>query len=132
MVYLGNSVFRGKKEQADYDRTAAGKYQKLMRKNHFLYFGLPFMLSIVAGSLYLQKFTALKWERYDEKYRQVGEEEMLSMVENKRQINKKDDYYRLQGLLQDHLKSEVQANEDYEMVRVARKKEDEPVWWRSG
>lgn len=84
------------------------------------------MLSIVAGSLFLQRFTSIKWEQYDEKYRQLGEEEMLGMIENKREVNKKDDYYRLQGLLAEH-KSEV-ANDDYEIVRVARKKEDEPVW----
>ena len=127
MVYLGDRVFRGKKEQAAYDRTFAGRYQKLMRKNHFLYFGLPFMLSIVAGSLYLQKFTALKWERYDEKYRQVNEDEMLTMIEKKRAFDRRDDYYRLQGLLQDHNKD---VSDDYEIVRVDRKKEDEPVWWK--
>lgn len=99
----------------------------MLRKNHFIYFGLPFILSIVAGSLYLQKFTTVKWEKYDERYRQVGEEEMLSMIENKRPVDKKNDYYRLQGLLRDH-ESEVSANDDYEMVRVKRKKEDEPVW----
>lgn len=83
------------------------------------------MLSIVAGSLYLQKFTALKWERWDQKYQQVNEEEMLGMIENKRKFNKKDDYYRLQGLLNDH---SLDVSDDYEIVRVSRKKEDEPVW----
>lgn len=125
MVYLGNQPFRGKKEQAAYEKSFAGRYYKLLRKNHFLFFGLPFMLSIVAGSLYLQKFTALKWERFDEKYRQMGEEEMLTMIENKRSFDKRDDYYRLQGLLKDHSQD---VNDDYEIVRVKRKKEDEPVW----
>lgn len=83
------------------------------------------MLSIVAGSIYLQKFTAIKWEKFDEKYQQLNEDEMLSLIENKRAVNKKDDYYRLQGLLNDH-NSEV--SDDYEIVRVARKKSDEPVW----
>lgn len=119
-----NRVFRGKKEQEAYDKTLAGKYLKLVKKNHFVFFGLPFLLSIVAGSIYLQNFTAVKWERYDEKYRQLGEEEMLSVIENKRPVDKKNDYYRLQGFLQN------QTNDDYEMVRVPRKKEDEPVWDR--
>lgn len=127
MVQLGSKPFRGKKEQAAYDRTIAGRYQILLRKNHFVFFGLPFLLSIVAGSLYLQKFTSVKWEKYDEKYRQLGEEEMLSFIENKRPVDKKNDYYRLQGLLQDH-ENEVSSNDDYEIVRVKRKKEDEPVW----
>lgn len=128
MVYLGNTPFRGKKEQAAYDKTFAGRYQKLLRKNHFVYFGLPFILSIVAGSLYLQKFTALKWERFDEKYQQINEDEMLNMIEKKRSFDKKDDYYRLQGLLKDH---DSEVSDDYEIVRVSRKKEDEPVWWKS-
>lgn len=47
---------------------------------------------------------------------------MLSLIENKRPIDKKNDYYRLQGLLDDHLNKEVSSNDDYEMVRVARKR----------
>lgn len=129
MVYLGSKPFRGAKEQAEYDRTFAGRYQRLLKRNHFLYFGLPFMLSIVAGLIYLQKFTAVKWERYDEKHQQLNEEEMLSLIENKRPVDKKNDYYRLQGLLNDHNK-EVALNNDYEIVRVSRRPEDEPVWNR--
>lgn len=128
MVNFGSRPFRGKKEQAAYDKTFAGRYQKLLKKNHFLYFGLPFMLLIVAGLIYLQKFTAVKWERYDERHRQLNEEEMLNMVENKRPVDKRDDYYRLQGLLTDHLEKEVKPNDDYEIVRVSRRPEDEPVW----
>ena len=125
MANLGNRVFRGKKAQEAYNRTFAGRYQILLKKNHFVFFGLPFLLSIVAGSLYLQKFTSVKWERYDEKYRQLGEDEMLSMIERRRPVDKKEDYYRLQGLLKQH---EEEVGDDYEMVRVKRKKEDEPVW----
>ena len=128
MVNFSSKPFRGKREQEAYDKTFAGRYQKLLKKNHFLYFGLPFMLLIVAGLIYLQKFTAVKWERYDERHRQLNEEEMLNMVENKRPVDKRDDYYRLQGLLTDHLEKEVKPNDDYEIVRVSRRPEDEPVW----
>lgn len=127
MARFGTNVFRGKKEQELYDKSIAGRYSKLVKKNHFLYLGLPFLLSIVAGSIYLQKFTSVKWERYDEKHRQLDEEEMLEMIENKRKVNKKDDYYRLLGLLTDHLDK---VKDDYEIKRIHRKKEDEPVWWR--
>lgn len=84
-------------------------------------------MSIVAGSIYLQKFTSVKWEKYDEKYQQLGEEEMLNLIENKRPVDKRNDYYRLQGLLNDHTN---QVSDDYEIVRVQRRKEDEPVWDR--
>lgn len=125
MVYLGNTVFRGKKAQEAYDKTFAGRYQKLLKKNHFLYFGLPFLLSMVAGSIYLQNFTSVKWEKYDEKYRQLNETEMLNVIEKKRKVDKRDDFYRLQGFLKDH---QEEVNDDYDMVRIKRKKEDEPVW----
>ena len=52
-------------------------------------------------------------------------DEMLSMIERRRPVDKKEDYYRLQGLLKQH---EEEVGDDYEMVRVKRKKEDEPVW----
>lgn len=129
MVKLGTKTYRSKSEQAAYESSIAGKYMKLLKKNHFVFFGLPFMLSIVAGSIYLQKFTAVKWEKFDEKYQQVSEKEALSILNNKREFNAKEDYYRLQGFLQEH---EEQVSDDYEIVRVARAKEDEPVWWRSG
>lgn len=82
------------------------------------------MLSIVAGSIYLQNFTAVKWEKYDERHRTLGEQEMLSMIDNKRKVDKKEDYYRLQGFMNEQKDNDF----DYEMVRVKRKKEDEPVW----
>lgn len=129
MVKLGTKTYRSKADQAAYENSLAGKYMKLLKKNHFVFFGLPFMLSIVAGSIYLQKFTAVKWEKFDEKYQQVSEKEALSILNNKREFNAKEDYYRLQGFLQEH---EEQVSDDYEIVRVARAKEDEPVWWRSG
>lgn len=128
MAKLGSKPYRSKEAQAAYERSIAGRYMKLLRKNHFLFFGLPFMMSIVAGSIYLQKFTAIKWEKFDEKYKQLTEKEALSVLENKREFNPKEDYYRLQGFLKEH---NEQISDDYEMVRVARKKEDEPVWWRS-
>lgn len=52
---------------------------------------------------------------------------MLSMIDKKRSFDKRDDYYRLQGLLKDHTED---VQDDYEIVRVQRKKEDEPVWWK--
>lgn len=78
------------------------------------------MLSIVAGLIFLQNFTLVRWEQHDDKYRQMGENEMLGMVKGRRKMNAKDDYYRLQGLTEPSI--------DYEMVRIPRKKEDEPVW----
>lgn len=128
MVYFGNNVFRGKKAQEAYNKTFAGKYQSLIKKNHFLYFGLPFMISIVIGSLYLQRFTSVKWEKYDEKYRQLNENEMFDLIQEKRTFNKKKEWYRLQGLVLEDFQKKSNDDFDYEMIRVKRKKEDEPVW----
>lgn len=136
MVYLGSNIFRGKKAQEAYNKTISGRIQLLIKKNHFLYFGLPFMLSIVVGSVYLSNFTAIKWEKYDLKHYQMNESEMLNMIENKRSVDKKKDWYKLQGFTMDDLKQREDKKKlekgnddlDYEMIRVKRKKEDEPVW----
>ena len=126
MSYSGNRVFRGKKRAGSLRQNVGRQIRQARKENHF-YFWSSFLVSIVAGSIYLQKFTSVKWEKYDEKYQQLGEEEMLNLIENKRTVDKKNDYYRLQGLLNDHTN---QVADDYEIVRVQRRKEDEPVWDR--
>lgn len=125
---MNNKAFRSAKEKLSYDKTLVGIYMKLLKKNHFVFFGLPFMLSIVAGSIYLQKFTSVKWEQYDQKYQEYTEREALSLLKNRREFSPKEDFYRLQGFLKDHVD---EISDDYEMVRVDRAKEDEPVWWRT-
>jgi cytochrome c oxidase assembly protein subunit 16 len=109
---FNNRSFMGKKEKLAYEKSFVGKYEKLVKKNSFLYFGLPMMLSIALGSVFLTNFTAMRYERRDEKVKEMNEDEALNMIENRRKVDIKDEYYKLQGLLDEH--------QDWEPKRVER------------
>lgn len=112
-------IFRSKKHQLVYDTSIAGKYQHLLNKNPFLYFGLPFCTLIVLGSFWLSSFTAVRYERVDNKIQEMNEEDVVKLKTNKRQFDIKEEYYRLQGL----------GEQDWEPKRVPRfKNESENVW----
>lgn len=111
--------FRSKRQQLAYDASIAGKYQKLLGKNPFLYFGLPFCSMMVLGSYWLSSFTSVRYEQKDRKMQELNEEEMIKMKTNKRQFDLKEEYYRLQGV----------GDQDWEPVRVPRfEGESENVW----
>jgi cytochrome c oxidase assembly protein subunit 16 len=109
---FGSKTFMGKREREMFDKSLVGKYQKLVKKNSFVFFGLPMMLSIALGSIFLTSVTSLRYERRDEKVQEMGEEEALNLINNRRKVNIKDEYYKLQGLLDEH--------EDWEPKRVER------------
>lgn len=111
-IMFDSKTFMGKREREAYEKSFVGRYQKLVKKNSFLYFGLPMMLSIALGSVLLSNFTALRYERRDEKVKEMNEEDALSMINNRRKVDIKDEYYKLQGLLEEH--------EDWEPKRVER------------
>ncbi|QLG70590.1 hypothetical protein HG535_0A05310 [Zygotorulaspora mrakii] len=111
--------FRSRRQQLAYDLSFAGRYQKRMNKNPFLYFGLPFCGLITLASFWLSSFTAVKYEQQDRKIQEMNEEDLVKMKNNQRQFDMKEEYYRLQGL----------ADQDWEQVRVPRRKgESENVW----
>lgn len=111
------------REREQRNRTFVGKYEGLVKKNSFLYFGLPMMLSVALASVLLSNFTALRYEVRDEKVREVHEDEALGMIRSRRHVDIKDEYYKLQGL--------VEENKDWEPKRVERLKgESENRWWR--
>lgn len=123
MGIFGAKTFMSKREKEQRSRTFMGKYEGLVKKNSFLYFGLPMMLSVALASVLLSNFTALRYELRDEKVREVNEDEALNMIKNRRQVDIKDEYYKLQGL--------VEQNQDWEPKRVERLKgESENRWWR--
>lgn len=121
IMAFGSKPFLGKREQEIYDRSFIGRYQKLVKKNHFLFFGLPMMLSIAYGSYILSDFTALRYERQDEKVKELDENEALSIINNRRKVDIKDEYYKLQGLLDEH--------ENWEPKRVERLKGESDNRW---
>lgn len=78
------------------------------------------MATLFVGSIYLAEFTAVRYEQYDDKVTMMSEEEALKMDREKRKVDMKEEYYRLQQL---------GPQDDWEQVRVPRLKgESENVW----
>ncbi|KPM36161.1 hypothetical protein AK830_g10402 [Neonectria ditissima] len=86
------------------------RYRRIMNKHPFLLFGLPFISVIVAGSFVLTPATAVRYERYDRKVRQMTKEEELNVRRSARKVDMKEEYYRLAG----------KDLEDWEQQRVKR------------
>ena len=47
--------------------TVSAGYRRLLRRNPFLSFGLPFVATVVAGSFFLTPVTAVRYEKHDRK-----------------------------------------------------------------
>jgi cytochrome c oxidase assembly protein subunit 16 len=90
--------FRSKSQQAAYDATFAGKYQKNLKKHPFLLFGLPFLAAMGLASVWLSSFTAIRYENRDRKLQELDEDQILDVNTKKRHVDMKEEYYRLQGL----------------------------------
>jgi len=119
MSDLGGKTFRSKRQQAAFDASLAGRYQKALKRNSFLYFGGPFLAFMGLASYWLSSFTAIRYEQRDKKVQEIGEDEMFKIKNKKRSVDLKEEYYRLQGL----------GEEDWEPKRVPRLKgESENVW----
>ncbi|KAL4769643.1 cytochrome c oxidase assembly protein cox16, mitochondrial [Aspergillus nidulans var. acristatus] len=54
-------------------------YRARLPRHPFLLFGLPFIMVIVAGSFVLTPATALRYERYDRKVKQLSQEEAMDL-----------------------------------------------------
>ncbi|KAF2633643.1 cytochrome c oxidase assembly protein COX16, mitochondrial [Macroventuria anomochaeta] len=102
--------FSSKSFRATLPNSLAAKYRKALQKHPFALFGLPFLATIVAGSFMLTPATALRYERYDRKNQQISQEEAMGLGQNRRKVNMKDEYYRLQA----------KDLEDWEQRRVKR------------
>lgn len=107
---FNSKIFRSKREQAIYEASFAGRYQKNLKKHSFLLFGLPFFISLGLASVWLSNFTAVRYENKDRKTQELGEDEILSVNSKKRAVDVKEEFYRLQGL----------GEQDWEPKRVQR------------
>lgn len=112
MSHFGSKVFRTTAQQLQYEKTLAGRYQKGMKKHPFLLFGFPFLLLMGVGSVALSNFTAVRYEKRDRRVQELDDEENLKIVKNKRKVDVKEEYYRLQHM----------GEEDWEPKRVPRMK----------
>ncbi|KAF2115783.1 cytochrome c oxidase-like protein-assembly factor cox16 [Lophiotrema nucula] len=89
--------FASKSFRATLPNSLAAKYRKALTKHPFLLFGLPFITTIVAGSFMLTPATALRYERYDRKNQRVSQEEAMGIGKDRRKVDMKEEYYRLQA-----------------------------------
>ncbi|CCH43123.1 Cytochrome c oxidase-assembly factor COX16,mitochondrial [Wickerhamomyces ciferrii] len=119
MSDFGGKRFRSKRDQAIYDASWAGRYQKQLRKSPFLVFGGPFLVFMGLASYWLSGFTAVRYEQRDQRVQEVTESDIIKLNTKKRNVDVKEEYYRLQGL----------GEQDWEPKRVPRMKgESENVW----
>lgn len=88
------AIFETKKfRPSSYDSSTAAKYRRALAKHPFALFGLPFIATMVLGSFFLTPATAMRYERFDRKVKQISQEEALGMTKNKRKIDLKEEYY---------------------------------------
>jgi cytochrome c oxidase assembly protein subunit 16 len=73
--------------------TLGARYRAMMAKHPFLLFGLPFISVIVAASFVLTPATAVRYEKYDRKVRQMTRDEELGLGKNRRKVDIRDEYY---------------------------------------
>ncbi|KAF1978385.1 cytochrome c oxidase-like protein-assembly factor cox16 [Bimuria novae-zelandiae CBS 107.79] len=89
--------FASKSFSATLPNSLAAKYRNALQKHPFLLFGLPFLTTIVAGSFMLTPATALRYERHDRKNQQITHEQAMGLGQDRRKVNMKDEFYRLQA-----------------------------------
>ncbi|KAI8374645.1 cytochrome c oxidase assembly protein COX16, mitochondrial [Radiomyces spectabilis] len=81
-----------------------------VKQRPMLYFGLPFLTIMVAGSFGLAQLTQTRYDHRDMRHRKVAKEEALGMDKNRRKLSIQEEYWRLQA----------KTEEDWEPVRVQR------------
>ncbi|VVT57571.1 uncharacterized protein SAPINGB_P005762 [Magnusiomyces paraingens] len=122
---FSNKRYMSPKQFEEWKKTPYGKYSTQLKKHPFLLFGLPFMASLFFASLYLSEFTSIRYKNRDERVQMITEEEALkSSSANRRKVDMREEFYRLQQL---------GDLDDWEQVRVPRlSNESENVWDVSG
>jgi cytochrome c oxidase assembly protein subunit 16 len=68
-------------------------YQAKLRRNPFLFFGLPFISIIIFGSFALSSVTTLRYERHDLKVKVMEEEDLLKLDKDRRRPDIREEYY---------------------------------------
>jgi cytochrome c oxidase assembly protein subunit 16 len=86
-------VFSARPFASTVDGSLAARYRRQLNKHPFLLFGLPFLTTIVAGSFFLTPATALRYERFDKKNKQLSREEALGIGKDRRKVDMKEEYY---------------------------------------
>ncbi|EJT98378.1 hypothetical protein DACRYDRAFT_24439 [Dacryopinax primogenitus] len=92
-----------------------------IRKQPFLLFGLPFLTLIVFASFGLQTLTQTRYDYQRNKTTKVTKEEELQMSKNRKKVDIREEYFRLQAG-----ESKIDLD-NWEPVRIQRP-EGTPEW----
>ncbi|KAF3201253.1 Cytochrome oxidase assembly [Orbilia oligospora] len=76
-----------------WENTIAAKYRRNLKRHPFALFGLPFILTMVAGAFFLTPAQALRYEKHDRKVRKMTQEEALGMQKDRRGVDINEEYY---------------------------------------
>ncbi|KAI9471018.1 MAG: cytochrome c oxidase assembly protein cox-16 [Benjaminiella poitrasii] len=93
-----------------YDQGVFSPLVSKAKQKPFLYFGLPFLTIMVAGSFGLSQLTQTKFDHRDRRHTQVKKEEALGMDRNRRKLSLQEEYFRLQA----------KTDDEWEQVRITR------------
>ncbi|KAF8308776.1 hypothetical protein DL93DRAFT_2063626 [Clavulina sp. PMI_390] len=80
-------------------------------KKNPLYFGIPFLATMVVGSFALSTFTQTRYDLRDAKVSQMSKEEEIGLKQGRRQMDIREEYFRLES---------KNAEDNWEPVRVPR------------
>ncbi|KAF8522162.1 cytochrome c oxidase assembly protein COX16-domain-containing protein [Hysterangium stoloniferum] len=86
-------------------------------RKHPTWFGIPFVLLIVAASFGLEKLTQTRYDLQASKVHEMTEEDQLKLKKNRKKIDLREEYFKLQA----------QPGEDWEPIRIPRPK-GVPEW----
>lgn len=69
------------------------KFTPKVRQQPFVFFGLPFLLTIVAGSYGLSALTQTRYDYNASKVQSMSKEEELGMRKDRRKIDIREEYF---------------------------------------
>ncbi|RUP49496.1 cytochrome c oxidase assembly protein COX16-domain-containing protein [Jimgerdemannia flammicorona] len=75
--------------------TALTSFSHRVKRNPLLFFGLPFMLTVVGASFGLSHLTQTRYDVRDQTMKVVAKEESLGMSKNRRKLNLQEEYWVL-------------------------------------
>ena len=105
--------------------TISSAYRRHLASHPFLLFGLPFIITIVAGSFFLTPATAVRYERFDRKTHMLDRGEVSALegqAKEKREENRLKGSFRDRDIREEYWKLAGRADklDDWEPVRVKR------------
>lgn len=90
--------FVNSQESKRHDHSLYGRYLSRMRKNSFIYFGIPFFAMMLAGTYFMTQFASVRYEQFDRRQTEVTQEQALQINGKKRKVDMREEFYRLQHM----------------------------------